>query len=143
MMSETQKFLALDAMKHLQAELNTGNCDLIFEEASQNFRQQGAAEWRRECRLIKYDLGAWRSFQVHDAENLSGNEDIFILSASADFEKQNTNIRAVWTFDGQIAKLSLLAFEQDNHRWKHIPNQVILNGSPWVGPPAPSNGVIL
>jgi hypothetical protein len=61
----------VDSVQHLQAQFNTGLCDAIYAEAGANFQRQSLMEWRRQCVLLKTQLGAWKTFQLKDRRKLS------------------------------------------------------------------------
>lgn len=134
-MSEIQKRQALDAMKHLQAEFNTRNCELIYEEAGAHFRSQDPMDWGRECALLKDELGSWRSFQVSDAERWPNREATFCIFASADFESQSKQLAVAWTFNERGAELFFIAVQLDEKHWKNLPSGPNLIGGPWIDPP--------
>jgi hypothetical protein len=134
-MTEIQKSQALDAMKHLQAEFNTRNCELIYQEAGAHFRSQDPMDWRRECALLTEEMGPWRSFQVRDVQRWPRSEPAFCIFATADFQNQSKELAIVWTFSRKGAELFSIAVQRDEQHWKNIPAAPELNRGPWIDPP--------
>lgn len=134
-MSAIQKAQAFDAMKHFQAEFNTNNCALIYEEAASPFRSQDPREWTRECALLKEELGFWKTFQVNGAKRWPDRSSTFFLFADAEFDRQNKSIAVAWTLDGAGAHLASVAFREDQRRWKTTPEPAQLIRGPWIDPP--------
>lgn len=142
-----QKAKLVDAVSHLRAEFNTGTCEFIYDEASAHFRSQDPKEWRRECALLKEELGSWRSFQVKVAEKWSEREPIVCVIGTAEFEKQVQQIGIVWTLEHNgVQLISIFMREHDDQEWMEIPSRPGLIRRPWVDPPSaksPDNSVAL
>jgi hypothetical protein len=126
-----------DAVSHLRGEFNAGTCELVYDEASAHVRSQDPKEWRRECALLKQELGSWRSFQVKVEQKWSEQEPIVCVIGNAAFEKYVQQIGMVWTLGNKGAKLfSLFVRENLDREWMEIPSRPSLIRHPWIEPPA-------
>jgi hypothetical protein len=142
-----QQARALEAVAHLQAEFNTGNCQLVFEEASPHFRAQDPKEWRRECALMKDEMGAWRNFEVKFAQMWPDRQRLVCVVGLAVFERETEQVGAVWMLEDNGARLYLLMMRKhDGQAWTSIPRPLQRNPGPWIDPPpakSPRSGVSL
>jgi hypothetical protein len=61
--------LATNAVQHLRESFNSGNCDLIYIEAAEVFRElESRVEWRKTCEQLRTKLGLWESFAVESTD---------------------------------------------------------------------------
>ncbi len=66
---------SLEAVERLRQALNRGQCQAIYEEASEPFRRlESLDDWMADCAQIRNSLREWRSFSVPHVDARPGFE---------------------------------------------------------------------
>jgi hypothetical protein len=135
-----QRALALTAATHFQAEFNAGLYQLAYDEASPHFRLEDSMEWRRQCALLKDELGAWKSFASADTELWSNKEPIVAVVGVAQFERDQRQLATVWTLENGEAYLFHFAVRKSADAiWTQFPVILRFRG-PMIDPPMKPTG---
>jgi hypothetical protein len=120
--------MAKDALEHLRESFNSGNCDLIYMEASDVFRKlESRDDWLRTCAQLRKRLGSWGSFSV-------GSTDVtpsFMahMDGMAAFSSGGScRLRFAWSLENGAARLFSLSLEGAGQ-------QVVIPESSRPGPP--------
>jgi hypothetical protein len=136
-LDDRQKALTSSAVSHLRDEFNRGACQSIYEEAGVGFRFQTSEEWRRECEMLKNELGSWKSFEVKITEGFAKHDhDVFVLIFGvAEFEKANQQVEVNWILNDKGAEMQWIGLRlRDDQIWMQIPDR---SRHRWIDPPPP------
>ena len=102
--------VASDALTHLRENFNTGNCGLIYSEASDEFRElESHREWLRSCGQLRANLGSW---ETHKVGTVSVSESLLAhVDGTAFFSGGSGRFRVTWRLESGKARLFAIWLE--------------------------------
>jgi len=106
--------LALQGASTIRESLTRGDCAAIYARADSRFQSAKQKEdWLTACRNL-VDSGPWSTVTSNKTIPLPGSK-MFAVEESLQAPIGHTRVLfTLWQFEGQLAKLSSLAFREDN-----------------------------
>jgi hypothetical protein len=141
-----QQALALAAVESFRASFNAGSCHPVYDQGAPDFHSQNAENWVRDCQRLRQQLGSWQRFQVRSAQRYGKAVIAVLIVASADFERQATEVRINVVLLGSKAYLSTFSVRDSQQRWTDLPPLPLPYAPRWADPPlpkSPRNGLAL
>jgi len=107
------------ALSHLRESLNSGNCDLIYREASDEFRGlEPHDDWLETCRQLRAKLGVWEAFTVRSTDFRPSS--LAHVYGTAAFSSGPCSFHAAWRLETGAARLFAL-WLQCAGQWVVVP----------------------
>ena len=97
------------AMTRLRDSLNSGKCDAVYADASEEFRRlESRDDWMKACGQLRTDLGAWAGYNLRSANFLRGSVVAYIEGTAA-FSTGLYRLRILWNIESGEARLLSLS----------------------------------
>jgi hypothetical protein len=126
-----------NATTYLRERLNAGSCDLIYSEASDDFRLRiSGNDWRRACHQLRSEFGLWEGSIVRSTT--VWQSDLATVDGSAAFSGGPDRFMVYWRLQNRGARLLALSLGS-NERQVLIPKPPAFPGL--IDPPPPRNPV--
>lgn len=96
--------LLSNATTYLRERLNAGSCDLIYSEASEEFRGRiSGDDWRRACDQLRSEFGSWEGSIVQSTT--VWQSDLATVAGSATFSGGPGRFIVYWRLQNRGARL--------------------------------------
>ena len=106
--------MARNAVQRLRESFNSGNCDLIYIEASEVFRElESRVEWLRTCEQLRTKLGLWESFAVESTD--AWQSTLGHVDGTAVFSKGSCRFRIALSLGNRRARVFSLWLQGVGH----------------------------
>ena len=132
--STTDATIVSDATTYLRTRLNEGACDLIYSDASEEFRLHTSSEdWRGACEHTRSSVGQWGNSNI-GLPRVWGR--FAVVDATAPFSGRPGRLLIIWLLENSKAKLYAIRLES-GERYVQVPAPTL----PYrlIDPPPPTD----
>lgn len=117
---QQQRTSAIVAANNLLKLFDKGACDMVYQQASAQFRSQAPNDWVGQCEQLRKKIGPWRTFTA-DWWTPCGSGGAWCLEGTAVFGKDRYYMVTGWLLKNGSPRLLYLSFARGGRQLETIP----------------------